>query len=826
MQKTRTQRLSLRYRIVGLAAILLIFAAALLIMFIRDYARQASDRAFDRLLSASALSIAGAVQIEDGAVTVELPFAAFAMIAAQERIFYAIHAPDGTLVTGYPDLRQGDKMATSMTPRFTDTTYQGNAVRKVSVGRLISTSEGTGWVTVSVAETRGARQLLASEIEGNALVPIAVLTLMACGMVWIVIGRALAPLTQIDTALRQRRPDDLSPLDVPVPIEVQRLVDGLNDFMERLQLSIGRMGDLVAEAAHQVRNPLAALRAQSDLAMTEPDEARLRARVGRINDLALQSSHLVSQLLMDATISHRMEKGGLRALSVGAVLDEVMGRLDPDLAPRMRCVIHPQTAIAVVDGDRVALREAVTNLVNNALIYTAGQVEMALRPSDQGRVAIVVMDRGQGIPDADKPRVMQRFIRGQGVEHTVGSGLGLDIAQRVARLHKGVLTLTDRDGGGLVVTLDLPTLDQQQGAKTYLRAAGPFVGLIALAILWPTHQAQAQMPLIYPSIQPEAGQLHIAGTTDTDLFAAFIAGFQNSHPDVTVTYTETDSNALYQKFLEETLPEQPDLLISSASDLQLKLANDGYALSHAGPGVALLPDWANWRREVIGFTYEPAVIIYSPAWLPPGTQPRSHLELAEMLEREPDRLRGRVATYDIARSGVGYLLAAQDQRISSQFWRLAAAFGRTEAWLSDSSPAILDRVATGELAIGYNVLGSYAFARQAAGAPIGITVPDDYVLVLTRSMLIPRTARHPDRARAFVDFALSPAGQSIAAGRSALGAVLPQMQGSWTPDRIAALGRGTVQPIALDPVLMVALDPVRRSRFLATWQEIVAPSTR
>jgi two-component system, OmpR family, sensor histidine kinase TctE len=328
---------------------------------------------------------------------------------------------------------------------------------------------------------------------------------------------------------------------------------------------------------------------------------------------------------------------------------------------------------------------------------------------------------------------------------------------------------------------------------------------------------------LHPATGPETGRLVIAGTTDTGLFTGFIAAFQDENPGIAVHYTEIDSLGLYAGFLAGTLSPAPDLLISSAADLQLKLANDGHALPHASPWLAALPPWAQWRAEVIGFTFEPAVIIYNPGLVAPGTQPRSHHELATLLETDPERFLGRVATYDIARSGVGYLLASQDQQISSQFWRLAAALGRVDAVLSDSSPEILERVASGELALGYNVLGSYAFARQAEGAEIGIVVPGDYVLVLTRSMLIPRNAPNPALARAFVDFALSPTGQSVAAGRSALGAVMPGSQGYWTQERIAGMGRGAVQPIALGPVLMAALDPQRRLRFLASWQEIVMP---
>lgn len=828
MTGARPASLSLRRRVLVLAAVMLLVAAGLLIAFIRDYAFQAADRAFDRLLSASALSIAGAVQVEDGAVVLELPVAAFAMVSGQERIFYAVLAPDGAHVTGYPDLVPDAAPAASVEPRFADATHNGEAVRMVSVGRLISTAEETGWVTVRVAETRGARTALATEIQRNALIPVAVLTVLALGMVWVVIGRAFAPLATIDRALRQRRPDDLSPLDVPVPVEVQRLVEGLNGFMARLSISTKRMGELVAEAAHQVRNPLAALRAQSDMALTEPDEASLRARVTRIHDLAVQSSHLVSQLLMDATISHRMESAQMQSLSIAALVEEVAGRLDPDQAPRVDAIVAPDVATAVVLGDRIALREALANLIGNALIYSDGPVQIDLRAGSAGFIALSVLDRGPGIPDADKPRVVQRFVRGAGGDSTVGSGLGLDIARRVAQSHGGALVLLDRVGGGLTVQLNLPyqapDADTAQLPMAHLRPALGAV-LLSAALAFAPDAAWASEPMLYPALEGETHRLSIAGTTDTRLFEDFITAFQAQNPTTAVAYAEVDSIALYDGFLAGSLPLTPDLLISSASDLQLKLANDGHALAHVSPWIDRLPPWASWRNEVIGFTYEPAVIIYNPSWLPPGTQPRSHLELAEMLEQYPERFRGRIATYDIARSGVGYLLAAQDQQISSQFWRLAAAFGRVGAWLSDSSPAILDRVAAGELAVGYNVLGSYAFARQAAGAPIGIIVPDDYVLVLTRTMLIPRNARKPDLARAFVDFALSPAGQSVAAGRAALGAVMPDAQGHWTQERISALGRGTIQPIALGPVLMVALDPQRRSRFLSTWREIVSPST-
>jgi two-component system sensor histidine kinase TctE len=327
-----------------------------------------------------------------------------------------------------------------------------------------------------------------------------------------------------------------------------------------------------------------------------------------------------------------------------------------------------------------------------------------------------------------------------------------------------------------------------------------------------------------PNGQPSS-TLTIVGTTDEPLFRHFIEGFQREHADITVVYDETDTLPLFQGLVAGTLALDPDLIVSSAADLQMKLANDGYALAYDSPWLDALPTWARWRNEVFGFTFEPAVIVYNPALISAEDVPRTHLGLAELLETQTVRFAGKIATYDIGESGVGYLLAANDQFISSNFWRLASAFGRAKVRLSGSSPRILDAVDSGELALAYNVLGSYAFARRAESRNIQVVVPDDYVLVLTRSMLIPRSAPRADLGKAFVDFALSPAGQAIAAGPTALGALAGAFPDGFTSATISARGRGALQPIAIGPSLLVSLDQQRRDRFLATWREIVAPGS-
>ncbi|KFL30917.1 hypothetical protein JP75_11155 [Devosia riboflavina] len=808
---------SIRRRILALATVLLLAAAVALIVFIRDYAERAADRAFDRLLAASALTIAGAVQVEDETVIVELPFAAFAMFSGADRVFYAVEGPDGQTVTGYEDLAAQMDETSSAEPRFADIQYRGELVRVASIGRLISTASDTGWVTIHVAETQNQREALSNEILSNAIVPVIALTLLAVGLVWFGISRMFAPLTELEHELAARPPDDLSPVSVPVPVEVGHLVAALNGFMGRLQKTMERVSGLVAEAAHEVRTPLASLRAQAEVAMDEQDLEAMRGRVGRIHMGAVQASQLVSQLLMDATISHRLEAQDSEMVALWGIIEEVCQRLDGEQLERVSLEASDAARAVQVRGDRVALREMMRNLIDNGLVYSEGPVEIGAAIAADALV-ITVGDHGPGMDDEEKASVLERFKRGKASAGTVGSGLGLSIVSRVAEAHGGKLRFGDRAGGGLLVEVALPLTRVSRRAGMAAMA-----GLALAALLLVPGNAEAASTN-YPAPDGSSGTvLTIVGVTDTKVFQAFVAGFQAERPEVTVTYEEMDSLPLFRQFLDGTLPVAPDLLISSASDLQLKLANDGHALAYDSPYLGALPDWAHWRNEVFGFTFEPAVIIYNPDRIALEDVPRTHLKLAELLETETEKFRGQIATYDIALSGVGYLLAAQDQTISSTFWRLATAFGRAGAQFSGSSPAILNGVAEGSLALGYNVLGSYAFARQAEGANIEIVVPDDYVLVLTRSMLIPRDAKEVDLARAFVDFALSPAGQGIAASGTALGSVVPGSTGDWTSEAIAARGRGVIQAIPLGPSLLVALDTLRRQRFLDTWKEIVSP---
>lgn len=820
---------SIRRRVLAAALIVLALAALAFIIFIHSYARRAADQAYDRLLTASALTIAGAVLVEEGRVTVELPYAALAMLGSGgDRIYYQVEAPDGALVTGYGDLAEELPAVRSAETAFADSSYHGEPVRVASIGRLISASSAAGWVTIRVAETRGARTALASEIVSRAVLPLLGVLVLALALVWFGVQRAFAPLTVVEAALRDRAPQDLSPLAVPVPAEVSQLVGALNDFMRRLASVMNALSGVVADAAHQVRTPLASLRAQAEVALDERDYQALHERVAKIHRNAVHASELVSQLLMEATLTHRLESREAALIPIADLIEDVARRFEPDEAARLSIGIDPALAGARLNGDRLALQEMLRNLAGNALLYAPeSKVEIAAEPAAEGRVFLTVRDRGPGISDQEKDSVLQRFRRGHAGAGTIGSGLGLPIARTVALAHGGSLSLHDRAGGGLEVRLELPLARQSRKARAGLkRGMAALVLAIGLALVGSGHEPASAAARLYPAPVPGGPTLSILGTTDTPLFELLIQDFQELRPDVSVRYEETDTLPLYQRTLENQLDTDVDLLVSSAADLQVKLANDGHALAHASPLLRALPAWASWRSEIFGFTFEPVVIVYNRGLVPDAEAPHSHLALTELLEKQTERFRGKVATYDIGKSGVGHLLAAQDAQISSNFWRLTRALGRADVQLSGASPAILDGVASGSLALGYNVLGSYAYARQRLDKRIGIVIPDDYALILTRVMLVPRWANQPDLGRAFIDYALSPRGQAVVAGQAALGSIVPGTPGGWTAERISAASHGVLQPITLGPALLVALDQERKARFLATWRQLVTDGTR
>ena len=183
-----------------------------------------------------------------------------------------------------------------------------------------------------------------------------------------------------------------------------------------------------------------------------------------------------------------------------------------------------------------------------------------------------------------------------------------------------------------------------------------------------------------PMVEQE--RLRIAAATDQEVIKPLIVGFQQLHPEIAIDYVEMNTIEVYDAVLSESRDRYPDLVISSAADLQVKLVNDGYSQPHISSATRALPDWANWRDEVFGFTFEPGVIVYNRTLVPETEVPRSRDDIIRLLRGNMKRFHRRVATYDISASGIGYLFATQDLVMFSQFWQLVATLGNAQARLA------------------------------------------------------------------------------------------------------------------------------------------------
>jgi iron(III) transport system substrate-binding protein len=223
------------------------------------------------------------------------------------------------------------------------------------------------------------------------------------------------------------------------------------------------------------------------------------------------------------------------------------------------------------------------------------------------------------------------------------------------------------------------------------------------------------------------GETVIYSTTDLALAQPIIKAFQTRYPAVAVSYHELQSLDIYDRVTRESDAGDAtaDLVLSSAMDLQVKLANDGYASRQAPTETASLPRWAVWQDSAFAVTYEPAVIIYHLPSFAGQEPPRTRTALMRLLEERSD-LHGKIATYDVERSGLGFLFLARDQEHFPDIWELVSGMGDQGVRLYTNSAAIIDRVATGRFAVGYNILGSYAQAMAATRPDLGIILPEDF----------------------------------------------------------------------------------------------------
>jgi two-component system OmpR family sensor kinase len=313
--------------------------------------------------------------------------------------------------------------------------------------------------SIQISQPKVARNTLAAGMALRALTPFMLLIPFLALLIWLVVGRSLAPLNRFAQEVSQRSPDALAPLpDEAYPPELQPILIALNTLLERLAQAFATQRAFVADAAHELRTPLAALKLQLQLVERETDTTQTAIGFRKLHDRLNRATHLVQQLLTLAR--HERPASGpaykpvdLPALAVSIVSDHTP--LAQSKGVDLGLMSSADANGPDVLGDENSLRIMLGNLVDNATRYTQvhGRVDVSVGRADDGSALLCVADNGPGIPEEDRSRVFDRFYRREGTGES-GSGLGLFIARTIADQHGATITLSDTgSNGGLTVTV-------------------------------------------------------------------------------------------------------------------------------------------------------------------------------------------------------------------------------------------------------------------------------------------------------------------------------------------------------------------------------------
>lgn len=453
-------------------------------------AQNIAGKPFDRALEYNVQALAKLVVVRNNQVQFNLTAPAREILRADDTdlVYYQVVGTHGEYLSGEHDLPlpPDEDKPTNGEVRLREDVIQGEEVRvaytwiKVDVktaaheaagggaspstappqGRAASPAGGAAreaanaanqqTVLVQVAETLEKRKTLATEIVKGTMVPQFVTLPLAVLLVWLALVRGIKPLAQLEKRIRARKSDDMSPLDETfVPEEVAPLVSSINDLLSRLKVSLTTQKRFLADAAHQLKTPLAGLRMQADLAQRETDTDELKKSLKHIGRASIRATHTVNQLLALA----RAETTGRSLAKQHVDLVHIVSEVMADSVPR---ALDKQIDLGYdgppagepssqLEGNPTLLKELVRNLLDNAINYTPekGQVTVRLlNDRFSGVLVLLVEDSGPGIPESERELVFQPFYRALGT-NVDGSGLGLAIVLEIAKQHGATITIED-----------------------------------------------------------------------------------------------------------------------------------------------------------------------------------------------------------------------------------------------------------------------------------------------------------------------------------------------------------------------------------------------
>lgn len=421
------------------------------------------NMAYDRALLDSLLSLATQVHFDQGRVLVALPEPALRILEfdKSDRIYYRISGPNGKLISGSANLPPAPPPDADnpTAPVLSDAMLKHHPIRMASL-RLL---HGGHPIYIQIAETLNKRARASREILWTIALPQLIIILLAVLAIRYGVSRCLAPLVHLEAQVAHRSPRDLRPITGDAaPEEVRSLVRAINTLMARLSKVYEVQRRFIADAAHQLRTPLAALKTQVELAVRSDDPAQIQTLLPQLASGIDQSSRLVTQLLALARAEHYADRSlVLKPVDLTTIAREttaswVLAALEKDIDIGFEGPVQPIS----IPGDALALNELIGNLLDNAVCYTPCAGTVTLRLWCEARQAhLTVEDNGPGIPEVERQRVFEPFYRLQNTD-TNGCGLGLAIVRKLTLALGADCWLEPGTGGcGLTAHLMFTLLD-------------------------------------------------------------------------------------------------------------------------------------------------------------------------------------------------------------------------------------------------------------------------------------------------------------------------------------------------------------------------------
>jgi len=440
-----------------------------------------ANKPYDQVLLQRAQAVAEQLRLGGGQerLQLELELPDGSSPSSPDKVFYTVSDRDGKKLAGNANLGRplayrGGKIG----PLFSNSERDGEKTRNVSLVYFNPNSQKLYQLTMS--ETIHQRQALIRGILANIVIPKLLLILIAVAAVWYALSQGLAPLDRLQRKVKERRRDDLSPIDSrEAPEEVRPLIDAVNDLLDRLRQAIEAQKRFVADAAHQLRTPIAGLKTQAELALRTEDPEQKQQALEHVLTSTRHGMRLVNQLMTLA----RNEPGGqgtenfqplnLHQLAQDCTASWIPMALDKEIDLGFDGAPDAEEVM----GDATSLTELLNNLIDNALRYTprGGQVTVSVGASRQGPV-LSVEDNGPGIAPQHRERVFERFYRVLGTGQS-GSGLGLAIVAEVAKRHQAALRLDAGIGGkGTRISVHFPRRASPAAAAEDRRQRPHFYG--------------------------------------------------------------------------------------------------------------------------------------------------------------------------------------------------------------------------------------------------------------------------------------------------------------------------------------------------------------